>query len=360
MGDAVVVLDPKHDRWAPQVMRRATERLGSSYAIADLTGAGPALDLIGDLSSEALRRLLYTTLRLERQGEDSDYYRIGDRELIHQLTQLRQDWRGVALADLHRIAAAELDAATIKAATNAMGQLRDLQRTPAAQGCDGLRLPDCIARSSCLYVLGSIKDEDVMLVQRFVAARLVDLLEEWTERPHTTVMLDEFKYWISPRVLQALGTIRDKGANLLLTHQSVGDLEDVPADMNPTSVRRGVVDNTALKWAYRAADQETAEWVAQQTGTVWKERPRTEIERTPEGGETRHSRYMADKVERYTVEPTQVLSMPSGCAVCIRPGALPRFALAHYIQVQDADLTPYYLRAGQATPQPSGNLDPYA
>ncbi|MBF6235365.1 TraM recognition domain-containing protein, partial [Nocardia farcinica] len=86
--------------------------------------------------------------------------------------------------------------------------------------------------------------------------------------------LDEIKYLLSKYVLNALGTLRSRDCNLLLAHQSLGDFgqcgQDLPADF----VKTTVLDNTPIRWFYRAASQESAQWAAGQTGEI-----RVDVER---------------------------------------------------------------------------------
>jgi len=81
------------------------------------------------------------------------------------------------------------------------------------------------------------------------------------------MMLDELKYLLSTGVLQALGTVRDKGCHVMLAHQTNGDLSDC-GGLEPIAVTSAVKTNTSLKLIYRAVDDEDAEWASKLSGTI--------------------------------------------------------------------------------------------
>ena len=58
----------------------------------------------------------------------------------------------------------------------------------------------------------------------------------------------------------------DKGLHAIVAHQSLADLRDVPADLDPDSVVGSVIENTALKIIYKLQDPDTAEWIAKRSG----------------------------------------------------------------------------------------------
>ena len=132
---------------------------------------------------------------------------------------------------------------------------------------------------------------------------------------HVTIFLDELKYLLCKPSLQALGTIRDKSANILLAHQSINDLRDVPADLDPEAVKSAVLENTALKIVYRSQDPETAEWIAKRSGTISAHREIRDIDTTEGLAEVTKSNRRLVQSERYHIDVNTILSMPKQCSV---------------------------------------------
>lgn len=79
------------------------------------------------------------------------------------------------------------------------------------------------------------------------------------------MFLDELKYLLSATTCEALGIVRSFRCHILLSHQSLGDLKEMPG-VDPEKVRGAVVDNTNLKLIYRFSDFELAKEIAGLTG----------------------------------------------------------------------------------------------
>ena len=135
------------------------------------------------------------------------------------------------------------------------------------------------------------------------------------KQTHVTIFLDELKYLLCQPSLQALGTIRDKSANVLLAHQSINDLRDVPADLDPEAVKSAVLENTAMKIVYRTQDPDTADWIAKRSGTIPAHKEMRDIETTEGLAEVTKSNRRLIETERYLIDSNTVLSLPKLCGV---------------------------------------------
>jgi type IV secretory pathway TraG/TraD family ATPase VirD4 len=118
-------------------------------------------------------------------------------------------------------------------------------------------------------------------------------------------MLDEFKYILSPPALQALGTVRDKNCHLILAHQSIGDLEECKG-LDPAAVRGAVLENTGIKFIYRAKTPETAQWASELSGTIIAKTRRTDIQQSAFDAAT--AQY--NEVERALLTTNDLLALP--------------------------------------------------
>jgi len=156
---------------------------------------------------------------------------------------------------------------------------------------------------------------------------------------HVTPFLDELKYLLCKPSLQALGTIRDKSANILLAHQSINDLRDVSADLDPEAVKSAVLENTALKIVYRLQDPETAEWIAKRSGTISAHKEMREIDTTEGMAEVTKANRKLIQVERYLIDVNTILSLPKRCSVFFstRPAQI---ALTSPIKVKKIPIAP--------------------
>jgi type IV secretory pathway TraG/TraD family ATPase VirD4 len=170
-------------------------------------------------------------------------------------------------------------------------------------------------------------------MQRMLVMRLVQMREAMPHhRRHVTGFLDEIKYLLSKPVLNALGTVRDKGMNFLLAHQSMGDLGSVP-NVELESARREFLDCTPIRWFYRNKDFEVAEWISNMTGQTLAEVERRSVTRNEGYAERVEAEVVLMDKQKNLIDTNQVQNLPDGCAVCIGVG-IAKLAYANPIRVE--------------------------
>ena len=150
---------------------------------------------------------------------------------------------------------------------------------------------------------------------------------------------DEFKYLLSATAVNTLGAIRDKGCNILLAHQSLGDFANCGADLSESAVRSTILDTTPIKWLYRPADHHTASWISDQTGRILATTQNVETIRNPELSESLSATRRIGETERNLYDVNTVMSLPKGCAVCIGAG-IPQIAAVSAIRVDKVGMQP--------------------
>ena len=112
-----------------------------------------------------------------------------------------------------------------------------------------------------------------------------------------------------------LGSVRDKGCNVILAHQSLDDLHtgDVPSPAV-------VIDNTGLKWLYRSTTEEMATWIAGQTGKIVVNKTTRRIEENATGGKISKTEHLVAQIERQKIDTNMVQHLPTGVAVVVGAG----------------------------------------
>ncbi|NBV87873.1 MAG: type IV secretory system conjugative DNA transfer family protein, partial [Verrucomicrobia bacterium] len=219
-------------------------------------------------------------------------------------------------------------------------KLENVADLSVLQTDSGIDVAGIINGGGCLYVIGSMDDEAVIRVQKMLFARCAQIIiarDEFREWSHVSVMLDEIKYLLSKYVLNALGTLRSRDCNLLLAHQSLGDFgqcgQDLPADF----VKTTVLDNTPIRWFYRAASQESAQWAAGQTGEI-----RVDVERrraSREAGNVEHisGDSFIQKEARPLFDVNTLQHLPDGFAVMTGLGVA-RLAFSSPLRVERREI----------------------
>ena len=331
-GEAVVMVDPKDDEYAPRVLAEAARAAGVPFHALDLGSDAPQWNPLQNKTPDEIEELLVASFGLGERGTEADFYRLHDRRAARACAQL---YDGEPLPALLRVFRGEPAA---KQAAKFMADLEELASTPAAAGEAGLDLAQALADGAVVYVRGSLRHARLLKLQRMFVLSVLQHCERRERRTARQVclFLDEFRYLVSAPVLEALASIRDKRAHLVLAHQTLHDLRNVPADLDPEQVAASVAENCALKFAYRVNDPDTALWLARMSGSiVADEETRTLAadallaERTQEVRSLRES-------ERFLVDANMLQSLPPRCAVRYGDG-LASFVFTSPMPVPDAE-----------------------
>jgi hypothetical protein len=264
MGDAVVVVDPKGDEFAPGILTREARALGRPVVFVDLRADVPQIDPFAGASRAELETLMTTGLDLEPTGNAGvDFYRGEDRDalttLLDRITPEQRTLKGMVSAGA--------DMPEVTDRTNFWRSLRDLARMDAFATLEGPDLAATIAAGGLIYIVGSVDDLRVVSAQKLLLTRAIQILKN---RPratakHTFVFLDEFKYAIGNTALRALGTIRDQRVSLMLAFQSYGDLADC-GGLPVQAVVGAAKQNAPIKLVFRIEDDQTARELSSLSG----------------------------------------------------------------------------------------------
>lgn len=324
-GEAVFVLDPKDDEWAPHVLKAEAERAGVPFHLIDLRGDFPQLDLLAEMQPSELEELFISGFSLAEKGEAADFYRIGDRKAARNISALVAE----GMRDIYQIASDKRTRSVHDTAAGFLGKLEELALLTSINAKGGLNLAETIRGGGCVYIIGSMRHSRVIMAQRMLFVRLLQLVEKRDRiagpvRP-VCVFLDEVKYHLSRPALEGLGAARDKGMHLVLAHQSLGDLRDCPADLDPEAVVGAVVENCGLRVAYRVKNPETAEWLAQMSGEILVDDESRRVDRNIAGSEVMEHERSIRQATRYLVDVNMLLNLPDRTAVLYGVG-LPQFA----------------------------------
>lgn len=319
-GEAVVVFDPKNDEWAPHVLSEYAIRAGTSFHMVNLESDFGQLDLLAGATAFEVEELLSAGFSLGDSGDIADHYRLRDRAAIRDIAQLvNTGARSVA-----ELAYSELANSYEKSCEGAIFKLRELALCSAICGVDGLDMRNIIKDGHCLYIIGSMDNPRLMMAQKMLLVRLQQLVkrrDRVTETPRTVcAFLDEVKYLLSRKSLEGLGAARDKGLHFVLTHQSLGDLQDCPRDLNPDAVVGAIVENCSLRIAYRVQNPDTALWLAKMSGEIQVDDETRRIERNAGGAELLGHERTIRQSTRNLIDTNMLLNLPNRTAVIFGSG----------------------------------------
>ncbi|CCN39745.1 TriK protein [Vibrio nigripulchritudo FTn2] len=339
LGEAVFVGDPKDDEWAPHVLKKACEDAGKPFYLIDLRKLEPQLDLLAGASPQDVEELLVAGFSLAEKGDNADFYRIDDRKAARKAPLLADE---NDLSSLENLFASDY-VQGIKDDIKAFhGKMEEMSLIPAINAVGGVNFKEIFDKGGCCYIIGSMRNAKIISAQKMILIRLYQITEQRDRinsvpRP-VCIFLPEFKYQISRAAMEGLGAIRDKGAHIILDHQSKADLKDCPADLDGEAVVGAVVENCKFKLIYRLQDPDTAAWVSEMTGTILVDDETRRVETT---------KYLTEKVEgerqirsgeRNLVDSNMLLSLPKRCGYIFTSTDIPKPTLMAPIPSRKADL----------------------
>lgn len=346
-GEAVFFLDPKNDAWAPHVFADAARAAGANHHFINLREQVPQFNLFDEASADEIEELFIAGFGLADTGTAADFYSLADRKYA-AIVARQIAAEGLTAAQAYRMNAAILD----EHAPKLGGKLRELGEVVAVNAAPGkgASFTRVIAEGGSCYVIGHMRAEKIVRIQKMILIRLLQIAEKRDRisrdlRP-VAIVLDEVKYHLSRSALEALGAARDKGVHVVLAHQSLADLRDV-GGLDGDAVVGSVVENCKVKICYQVNDPLTAEWLARMSGTILVDDEMRNVSKNVVLTERVKGDRSIRQAERYFVDENMMLHLPK--TVCVVYGlGLARFAQVCNIKVEK-DVNNVKIRAVEGT-----------
>lgn len=332
-GETAIIIDPKNDEYLPHVMLQAATDRHAEYVYVDLSANSPQWNPFMGKTAQECEELLTAGFGMAEKGTDADFYRVEDRRVARRFAEFATANLG-SLPDQFS-AFFRQQPELINDCKKLYADLEELAITPAAQAITGLDIAKLIQRGSVIYVRGSTRNPRILKLQRIFLLSCMQWLEnrDRENARHAVIFLDEFKYVLSRPALEALATIRDKRAHVMLAHQSLGDLKDCSGDLNPDAVIGGVIENCAIRISYRVQDPETAKWLSEASGKILIDDESRVVERNAGLTEIAKGQRVLRQAERPLIDTNQLFMLPERCAVLFGVGPA-RFIFTSPVVVQ--------------------------
>jgi hypothetical protein len=331
-GMAVVVVDPKNDKWMRRELRRAASAAGKRFIVWSPSGS----EVYNPYARGSETEIADKALAGERFTEPH-YQRQAQRYLGHAVRALRAAGREVSLAALVEV----LDPAGLEVIARECGEgqacavyayldsLTPRQRSdltgvrdrlaimaesdigswldPAATDAEPFDLLETIRAGA--VVCFSLRADSRPLVAKMLAGAIVQDMQTAVsalqERPaRCLVVIDEFSAVAAENVARLFARARSAGVSLLLGTQELSDMR-IPGREH---LLDQVLGNLTSLIVHRQVVPGSAELIARMSGGrgVW----RTTL--SSNGHETR------TRVSEPIIGPEEVMGLPRGCAAVIR------------------------------------------
>lgn len=319
-GECVICFSPKDDEWMPYVLGQAAEDKNRPYYYIDLIGNLPQINPLSNYSYHNICEFLSSAFGTSEKGTDADFYRLADRSAIKQFARFYLE-KELSFKQAVVQFISDNDQLS-KEAPKFREDLLELVDLPVTHAISGLDISKAVEEGAVIYIQGSMRHEGVLKLQKALLTKMIHICENRKRETARQVclFLDEFKYLIAKPSLEALGAIRDKKAHVILTHQSLGDLKDCPADISPESVVASVNENCAIKIVYKVRDPETAKWFSDMSGSILVDNEIREFELKPSLAEVNANVRRLTQSERPLIDTNMMMSLPPRCAAVFGDG----------------------------------------
>lgn len=356
-GDALIYIDPKEDEFMPQILRQICAETGRKFIALDLfdqTARGSWAPFAGGAPQDRRSRF-YDIMDMGDRGTDADHYKAGARKRLFGLFDGTPTTIASLLHEVDRLSAADEDAQ--KALSTVSSRLTEWNAYAklAPKSGKGFSVEQSLLNNAIVYVRGSLDD---LVVNGATRAFIMEVCQELRRlkkqrTTHVTLMVDELRFSLSETLLRALATILGANADIVTMYQNFGDLK-APIDerIDGESALQSVRVNSQIKLLFGGTDPETAEWVAEASGTRLKkvtQMEQTEVNRS--GGETFAPVRRLKEEEEAWISMNTVLALPPRIAVLFRPRSLAEIVCVDKIPVAAASQGPQLaaMAAGPAT-----------
>ncbi|EMA4529608.1 TraM recognition domain-containing protein [Pseudomonas aeruginosa] len=337
-------IDLKPDDFLYDIMRESCELNGRpTPRVLDFNGVGDGYyaPFVNGTMRERRERVV-KAFTMADTGQTADFYKRIEREILDFLMPLWDgtlndlkkllDGKHPEISDAKRSWIRE-NCGAIKSNASEFSQLESLCATKE-QSFD---VASALHSSEVVYVRSHMKDT---IVRKGTVALLDEVIQVALRRPlpkHVLLIVDECRFVVSDTLADALATVLSKGISMGLAYQSVKDLLNLPdKSLNAESIKTATETNTQITVSYRANDDETAEWVSLQTGTVQKSVTKLEKVETNRGGAEEWSpERSVGQVEEALIPANQLLSLPPRVGALIRPNTLATLLYTCWIPIKD-------------------------
>lgn len=277
LGETIVFLDPKGDKYLPHIFKSQCDELGVDYSYIDLTQDIGQINLIADFTARDLKNCLVEAFSLREMGSESDVYRKNEQEFLENFATFACDQNNssanLAIKSLANICQDyEIDRYADKFKSS-VSDLNKLIKVVAINAANGKSLAQLLNGGGCVYIVGDLLDETIKKIQRFIFCRIVQLARGYanevnSKEKNITVFADELVAHISRFVAESYTVSLGWNLKIVSAVQDLKLLRGAPADLDPEFLKGAVFGNSQNKLFYRADDIDTADFLSDMTGRI--------------------------------------------------------------------------------------------
>ncbi|HBP89801.1 MAG TPA: hypothetical protein DD706_19140 [Nitrospiraceae bacterium] len=268
----VIFIDPNPDPYGFSIMKQACLETNREFVTLDLNdeqvfpmkyemfAGGSYRDRLGQFIACA---------KLESTGNESDYYHRKERAILNEVFPQES----VSLRTLLGLLEQEHYQEKTGTSCSMIREILHVWSLDVGPDDDTLNLANILRDNQVLYVRSSLHDSVVKSASTMLITELIqEVMRLKDERhSHVFIVIDEIAFLISETIADALATMTSFDAHLCLAYQSEGDLlNGHDTKINWRAIAQRVKTNSKIHLYYRAEEYDTAQMMADKSGTQVK------------------------------------------------------------------------------------------
>lgn len=326
LGETVIFLDPKGDKFMPHIYKAECEQLGVPYDYIDLTQDSKQINLIADFNGRDLKNCFIEAFSQREMGSESDVYRKNEQEFLENFANFivashssyDRDNASVldrkSLVDICKDYDVQRYSDKFKSSVSDLNKLCNIGSINAASGKS---LSELFDGGGCIYIVGDLLDETMKKIQRFIFCRFVQLARNHAnevdlnggEEKQITIFADEFVAHVSRFVAESFTVSLGWGLKIVSAIQDLKLLKGAPADIDPEFLEGAVFGNSQNKLFYRADDIATADFLSEMTGKIQIEEEQKVVTRNSLNSEQLDRQTRLTQSERNYFDRNMILNL---------------------------------------------------
>lgn len=333
----VIFIDPKPDPYGFSIMKQACLETNREFVALDLNDEQVfpmKYELFaGGSYRDRLGRFI-ACAKLESTGNESDYYHRKERAILNEVFPKDP----VSLRTLLGLVEQEPYQEKTGTSCSMIREILHVQSLDVSPDDETLNLADVLRDNQVLYVRSSLHDAVVKAASTMLITEVIqEVMRLKADRhSHVFIVIDEIAFLISETIADALATMTSFDAHLCLAYQSEGDLlNGHDTKINWKAIAQRVKTNSKIHLYYRAEEYETAQVMADKSGTQVKAVTRAQrvsmgrhLEETWEGDRDIHG------VEEAFIHPNVAMTLPERVGVFFQPTQTAQVLYTSWVPVE--------------------------
>jgi len=329
--DSVIYIDPKADKFLPYIMYAAAKRNNKKFYFLSLRDGEPGKwqPFAGGNIRSALDRATQA-FDLQESGSDADYYKTLEVEALTKALSQGRHLNAILKHVEHNEHAKKLKSklkqwAAVDTFSNSIK--------------NSFSIEIALVTGAIVYVRSDLQDKIVRTATKTFISEVISESRRLDPRrkDHLSFYIDEIKFLVSQEISDALAAAAGFRVNMTLAYQSLGDtLQPDDQRLNGKSLTDSININCQLKTIHGGAHPETAKYISEMSGKIYKQVTKLEHTEIKDAGAElwNEARTIGSQEERF-IDENIYYALPKRACIQYIPSELTKIIFTSFVAVSD-------------------------